>query len=351
MHVGLRRSTGLAGIGRRLTGLLMTTLLVGSAVTLFVAVAPVASAEPGPAPADVGQVIAVSAPTATSTSGTLTAWSRGSDGIWRVAIGPVTAYVGAQGIGRAAETSGRTPAGAYALTQAVGRRSDPGTRVRYFQTSPRDWWDENPSSPTYNLHVRRSGSPGGSSENLFYSGSVYDYAVNMDYNLARVPGAGSAFFLHVTNGQPTAGCVAVSSPVMVAILRWLDPTQHPYIYNQVGAAWKPPAPTAPAGRVEVLAPIGSRQINVAGWAVDPAAPGTPMTIRVRVYGPQGQKITYDTTRTARPDIARSFWWAGPTAGFHIHVAGAVGVKVVCVDEMITSTGQAKNMVCHHVLFR
>ena len=59
--------------------------------------------------------------------------------------------------------------------------------------------------------VRRSSSPGAASENLYYSGSVYDYVVNMNYNMARVPGAGSAFFLHVTEGHPTQGCVSIAS--------------------------------------------------------------------------------------------------------------------------------------------
>ena len=44
------------------------------------------------------------------------------------------------------------------------------------------------------------------SENLYQAGYVYSYAVVIDYN--RFParaGAGSAFFLHVTDGGPTAG--------------------------------------------------------------------------------------------------------------------------------------------------
>ncbi|PZS40950.1 MAG: hypothetical protein DLM62_00090 [Pseudonocardiales bacterium] len=52
----------------------------------------------------------------------------------------------------------------------------------------------------------------------------------IDYNRWPVhPGAGSAFFLHVTNGRPTAGCVATDRAVVIAILRWLDPRQHPVI--------------------------------------------------------------------------------------------------------------------------
>ena len=36
----------------------------------------------------------------------------------------------------------------------------------------------------------------------------------------RVPGAGSAIFLHVGTGGPTAGCVSVPAAALVALLRW-----------------------------------------------------------------------------------------------------------------------------------
>jgi L,D-peptidoglycan transpeptidase YkuD (ErfK/YbiS/YcfS/YnhG family) len=44
-----------------------------------------------------------------------------------------------------------------------------------------------------------------------------------------VPGRGSAIFLHITDGRSTAGCVAISRAGMTAVLRWLDPAQHPRI--------------------------------------------------------------------------------------------------------------------------
>ena len=38
---------------------------------------------------------------------------------------------------------------------------------------------------------------------------VYNYAAVIAYNLTRTPGAGSAIFLHVGDGQATAGCVSL----------------------------------------------------------------------------------------------------------------------------------------------
>lgn len=180
-----------------------------------------------------GQVVTVVAPSSTATTATLTAWSRTPSG-WTNTLGPVGALVGAAGVGAASEGSTRTPAGTFTLTQSFGRVANPGTRLRWFTTDSLDWWDENPASPTYNLHVRRSTSPGGASENLYRTGTAYDAAVVIDYNTARTPGAGSGFFLHVSTGSPTAGCVAVAAADVVAILRWLDPAAHPAILITVG---------------------------------------------------------------------------------------------------------------------
>lgn len=56
---------------------------------------------------------------------------------------------------------------------------------------------------------------------------MYTYAVVMGVNPNRVPYGGSAFFLHVTDGRPTAGCVAIDQASLVTIMRWLNPAAHP----------------------------------------------------------------------------------------------------------------------------
>ena len=203
-------------------------------------VAPAASAAPAfTAPSNSSQLITVNAASTGSSYASLSAWQRGAGGEWVQVAGPVPARVGGSGIGAASEGSDTTPAGTFPLTVAFGSLANPGTNMPYFQTDPLDWWDENPSSPTYNLHVRQSDSPGGASENLYYSGTAYDYAVNIGYNLARVPGVGSAIFLHVGTGDSTAGCVSIDQGTLTSILRWLDPTQHPIIDIRVGAAVTP----------------------------------------------------------------------------------------------------------------
>jgi L,D-peptidoglycan transpeptidase YkuD (ErfK/YbiS/YcfS/YnhG family) len=152
----------------------------------------------------------------------------------------VTAHVGADGLStHPCECSSATPIGSFTLTQAFGRDANPGTRLRYFRTTPADWWISQ-SGPLYNTHQRcssgcafRLGSP---NEHLYYETPFYNYAVVIDYNTRNAPGgvrqgAGSAFFLHVypPGTGPTAGCVAIPQDRLVPLMRWLTPSTHPRI--------------------------------------------------------------------------------------------------------------------------
>jgi L,D-peptidoglycan transpeptidase YkuD (ErfK/YbiS/YcfS/YnhG family) len=181
---------------------------------------------------DSTQVITVVATSPTATTAQLTSWTPGPQG-WVRTYGPVTAWVGASGIGAASESSTRSPAGTHALPTAFGRVANPGTRLPYRVVDRNDWWVSDVGSSLYNTYARCA--PGTCSfneaagENLYAQGAVYDHAVVIDYNRARTPGAGSAFFLHVANGRPTAGCVAVDRSAMVTLMRWLDPRAKPLI--------------------------------------------------------------------------------------------------------------------------
>ncbi|WP_375483018.1 L,D-transpeptidase [uncultured Jatrophihabitans sp.] len=183
------------------------------------------------------QVITVVASSHGSTTATLQAWHRVSGG-WRTSGPSVTAHLGSGGVGRASEGSTKTPAGSFTLTQAFGHDRDPGTRLPYTHTTPDDWWISQSSSPLYNTRQRCAShcgfTRGDPNEHLYYETPYYNYAVVIDYNTRNAPGgvhpgAGSAFFLHVTDGAPTAGCVSVPQDRLVSILRWLRPGDHPRI--------------------------------------------------------------------------------------------------------------------------
>ncbi len=202
--------------------------------SLALALLGVSPAPPAPAdPAAAAQLIVVSVPAANSTTGTLTAYERiGTD--WRAVLGPTPAEVGELGVGAPADNVFRTPVGTFALDQAFGRRPNPGTKMPYFQTSDQDWWDEDPDSPTYNMHTHGLASPSPDAENLYDSGPIYDYAVNIAVNPQRIPGRSSGIFLHVSDGDPTWGCVAIGPDPMRSVLTWLDPAASPHITVGVG---------------------------------------------------------------------------------------------------------------------
>ena len=114
----------------------------------------------------------------------------------------------------------RTPIGVFTLTDAGGRRPDPGTDLPY------DHSDAFTATGT-----------GFNGESL--AGS-FDYVIAIDYN--REPGTspldwtrplgadrGGGIWLHVDHDGPTHGCIALSETHMKQLLRRLDPAKHPVI--------------------------------------------------------------------------------------------------------------------------
>ncbi|MGH3733084.1 MAG: L,D-transpeptidase family protein [Acidimicrobiales bacterium] len=182
-----------------------------------------------------GQVITVEAATPLSQVAVLRTWRLASDGRYAQEFAPIEAWVGINGVRRTREGLGRTPVGVFTLTQAFGNEPDNGTRLPYVRVVPDDWWDENPASLQYNQLVSSPVSPGGGSENLYYAGVAYAHAVVINYNTNPVvKGAGSGFFLHVSFGAPTEGCVAIPEGDLDRVMRWLNPKSHPLISIDVG---------------------------------------------------------------------------------------------------------------------
>jgi L,D-peptidoglycan transpeptidase YkuD (ErfK/YbiS/YcfS/YnhG family) len=185
------------------------------------------------------QIITVVASSSSATTATLTAWQRSASGTWSVALGPYPAWIGSEGIGPSSEYHSRTPQGTFTLTQAFGRLANPGTALPYHLSQPNDWWVSDVNSPTYNTlqNCAKSACPFNTSvsEHIYYEVPYYNYAVVMDVNRwPAVPGAGSAFFLHVSPYHaPTAGCVSIDQDKLIKVMRWLDPAQHPRIADGI----------------------------------------------------------------------------------------------------------------------
>jgi L,D-peptidoglycan transpeptidase YkuD (ErfK/YbiS/YcfS/YnhG family) len=200
------------------------------------------SAVPMPLPlpystGDATEVITVVAADTASTTGILRAFAK-VGGRWVEFGSPVQAELGSDGLSaHPSESRSATPIGSFTVTQAFGRDTNPGTTIPYRQTTPDDWWISQ-AGPLYNTLVRCAAhcafTLGEPNEHLYDTVPFYDYAAVIDYNTANSPtgvvqGAGSAFFLHVSVGQPTAGCVAIPMQRLVQLLRWLQPAAHPRI--------------------------------------------------------------------------------------------------------------------------
>ena len=179
----------------------------------------------------VQQLITVKAASYGTTYATLRGY-RLSGGHWVQVFGPWTARVGYNGVARPGakrEGDGKTPSGTYGLSFFFGVQPNPGVYFPYRHAYSYDYWDDDPASPRYNEWVdARTANPGRNPEPM-HNVPAYNYAAVIAYNTARVPGLGSAIFLHVGTGGATAGCVSLPASQLVKVLRWLRPAANPRI--------------------------------------------------------------------------------------------------------------------------
>jgi len=182
------------------------------------------------------QIVTVDAPGFGATSTTLTAWQL-SGSCWIVVDGPWTARLGYTGLStHKHEGDGSTPVGIFGFQSTMyGNAPDPGVHYPYRRLACGDWWDEDSSSPTYNTFQEvpcAEGDPpfaNGSSEALWTETEAYPSFAVINYNPGRVPGLGSAIFLHADVGGPTDGCVSLPPGELDSVLDWLQPSENPVI--------------------------------------------------------------------------------------------------------------------------
>jgi L,D-peptidoglycan transpeptidase YkuD (ErfK/YbiS/YcfS/YnhG family) len=182
------------------------------------------------------QVIVVDALDAGSTTATLYTYENSGNG-WYQAFDPIPAVDGYNGWipgTERTEGDGTTPEGIFPVGPVMyGTDPDPGTLFPYHQLVCGDWWDEDPSSPTYNTfqHVPCGTTPpfGGDSEALWTEGNAYPYMAVVNFNTPPTGPLGSGIFLHADLGVPTDGCVSLPLSDLLTVLTWLNPALHPVI--------------------------------------------------------------------------------------------------------------------------
>lgn len=217
------------------------------------------------------QIVVVTTPNWTSTTGTLRRFERTSlSGAW-VGVGPPTAVVvgrtgvalglGFESLDRAGpvkhEGDGKAPAGVFPLDTAFGfapRDSVRNIRLPYTQLVPGSDCVDDTTSAHYNTVVDKQHVPrvDWSSAEHMREISQYEIGVIVGYNAPRPKrGRGSCIFLHIWNGpsSSTAGCTAFDVNALHRIVEWLDPKRGPMLvqfprqlYGAVSKQWKlPPA--------------------------------------------------------------------------------------------------------------
>ena len=123
------------------------------------------------------------------------------------------------------EGDGGTPKGRF-RARRLWWRADRHMRPRTFlpvrPIRAEDAWCEDPAQRHYNRPVRLKRNQGG--DRLRRDDHLYDFIVEIDHNTSpRIAGRGSAVFLHLAreNFAPTAGCISMTKPSMLQVLRRL----------------------------------------------------------------------------------------------------------------------------------
>ncbi len=124
------------------------------------------------------------------------------------------------------EGDGATPKGMFRplrLWWRADRHPRPRTFLPVRAIRPGDAWCEDPASRRYNQPVRLDDADR-EGDRLRRDDHLYDFIIEIDHNTQpRIAGRGSAVFLHLAreNFGPTAGCVAMTKPVMLRLLERL----------------------------------------------------------------------------------------------------------------------------------
>ncbi len=204
-------------------------------------------------PTSVKQLLLVTAPLSTSTSGTLRRFERTDEGFSQVGA-EIRVRLGRSGLGAGrgiggplftieekVEGDGKAPAGVFSLGTAFGRALKAPYRggYPYRAVGPGDYWVDDPSSSLYNTWqtLKEGTLPPWSAEKL----TLYSLAVVVMHNTDGVkPGAGSAIFLHPWKGPQTAtvGCTAMDPAELLVILSWLDEKSSPALAQIPGTLFK-----------------------------------------------------------------------------------------------------------------
>ncbi|MDB4160675.1 L,D-transpeptidase family protein [Candidatus Pelagibacter sp.] len=82
-------------------------------------------------------------------------------------------------------------------------------------------WCDDTNQKKYNEEIKSYNE--NLKESLYRKDHNYDYIISISHNERKMPGKGSAVFIHLTNNyKPTAGCVALKKKDFEILLKLID---------------------------------------------------------------------------------------------------------------------------------
>ena len=134
-----------------------------------------------------------------------------------------TAYIGKNGVtSEKQEGDGKTPLGKFKLGIMLGTHPRPksANRLKYLQITEDMYWVDDSNSKYYNqlVNISEVEKDWNSAEHLIDYPIQYEYLIEIKTNPNNIPQKGSAIFLHCSNSEPTAGCIAVDRETMKRLI-------------------------------------------------------------------------------------------------------------------------------------
>ena len=114
-----------------------------------------------------------------------------------------------------------TPKGLFKLTKLYFRKDRVGTprcKIRKKIITKNLAWCDDPNHSEYNeeINILKCNNK----ENFYRRDNKYNYLITIDHNYKKIPGNGSAIFIHITeNYKPTKGCIALKKKDFKILLR------------------------------------------------------------------------------------------------------------------------------------
>lgn len=154
-------------------------------------------------------------------------WSCQDSGEWKEVF-HVPGFCGYHGMALdKCEGDRRTPVGVHGFQCAFGILPDPGSQLPYKELDEGDYWVDDGESSYYNqmVNIHETAVSWNSAEHLIDWKPSYNYSLALDHNCKdRVPGKGSAIFLHGTNPPHTwtEGCIAIPEEQVKLLVQQVD---------------------------------------------------------------------------------------------------------------------------------